>query len=136
MLWYHYAYDIKIVENPMYQYGASITECWYQPNTCYDEKQFFCWKTYYFLQLVTSSVDCFASFHHSMLYLFWPIVFNFASLHQNMYHNPVSNFNDLKLIFEHQKLIFDFQAYGCYPYILDSLQLLYGNALQKSFKTL
>ncbi len=33
-------------------------------------------------------------------------------------------------------LIFDFQAYGCYPYILDSLQLLYGNALQKSFKTL
>jgi hypothetical protein len=33
MLWHHYAYGIKILENPICQYQAGITNWWYQPNT-------------------------------------------------------------------------------------------------------
>jgi hypothetical protein len=73
------------------------------------KKNSFVGKLIIFDTWVTSSVDCFASFHHSMLYFFWPIIFNFTSLHQNMFYNPVSNFKwseTLFLTFKNWFLIF------------------------------
>jgi hypothetical protein len=87
----------------------SITKWWYQPNPCYDEKNFLCPKTYYFdhwqlqVQIVLHLciILCYS--------YFWPIIFEFTSLNPIMNYNQISNFNVFRFIFKCQKwfLIFN-----------------------------
>ncbi len=84
MMWYHYAYCIKILENPINQYQAGITKWWYQPNTGLNSERAIS---------ITSSV----SINNFMMYLAAKVAIIHKQVWQNLATNEMCwNSNNLK----------------------------------------